>query len=83
MTYQRYPIDIKAYTKQSQDAPCFICRIVTRDIIERHSIIYEDDTAIVFFSKHQLLYGYTLVAPRQHREQVTGDFSLEEYLALQ
>ena len=29
------------------------------------------------------LYGYTLVAPRQHREQVTGDFTLDEYLALQ
>ena len=83
MTYQRYPIDIKGYTEQSQNSPCFICRIVTRGIIEPHPIIYEDDVAIAFFSKHQLLYGYTLVAPRQHREQVTGDFSLEEYLALQ
>ena len=82
MTYQRYPIEIKAYTEQSQNAPCFICRIVTRGIIEP-PIIYEDDSAIVFFSKHQLLYGYTLVAPRQHREQVTGDFNLDEYLALQ
>ena len=83
MTYKRSPIDIKAYTTQSQSAPCFICRLVTRDLIEHHTIIYEDETAIVFFSKHQLLYGYTLVAPRQHREQVTGDFSLEDYLALQ
>ena len=28
-------------------------------------------------------YGYTLVAPKEHREQVTGDFTMEEYLDLQ
>ena len=27
--------------------------------------------------------GYTLVAPRKHLERVTGDFTREEYLALQ
>ena len=31
----------------------------------------------------QTLYGYVLVAPKEHREQVTGDFALDEYLALQ
>jgi ATP adenylyltransferase len=46
-------------------------------------MIYEDETAVVFFSKYQSLYCYTLVAPREHREQATGDFTLEEYLALQ
>ena len=83
MAYQRYPVDIKAYTQQSQNAPCFICRIVSRDLTENRPIIYEDDKAIVFFSKHQLLYGYTIVAPREHREQVTMDLTLDEYLALQ
>jgi diadenosine tetraphosphate (Ap4A) HIT family hydrolase len=29
------------------------------------------------------LLGHTLVAPRAHREQVTGDFTLQEYLGLQ
>lgn len=38
---------------------------------------------VVFLSKYQVLYGYILVAPRDHREQATGDFTLEEYLALQ
>jgi diadenosine tetraphosphate (Ap4A) HIT family hydrolase len=83
MTHKRRPIDIKAYTAQSQNAPCFICRLVAGDLVERHPIIYRDETAIVFFSKHQLLYGYTLVAPRQHLERVTGDLSLEDYVALQ
>ncbi|MDQ2716646.1 MAG: HIT family protein [Chloroflexota bacterium] len=46
-------------------------------------MIYEDQTAVVFLNKYPLLYGYTLVAPREHREQATGDFTLEEYLTLQ
>jgi hypothetical protein len=29
------------------------------------------------------LLGHTLIAPRAHREQVTTDFKIEEYLALQ
>jgi len=49
----------------------------------RHHIIYEDDMAIVFLNKYPTLYGYTVVAPREHREHVTGDFTLDEYLALQ
>jgi len=42
-----------------------------------------DQTTVVFLSKYQRLYGYVLVAPREHREQATGNFTLEEYLALQ
>lgn len=39
--------------------------------------------AIAFLDKQPRLYGWTLVAPREHREQVTGDFSVEECLDLQ
>jgi diadenosine tetraphosphate (Ap4A) HIT family hydrolase len=46
-------------------------------------IVYEDDVAIAFLDKYPSLYGHTLVAPREHREQVTGDFTTEEYLDLQ
>jgi ATP adenylyltransferase len=81
--YQRQPVDIATYIQRSQSGPCFICQIVAHSADDQRPIIYEDDLAIVFFSKHQLLYGYTLVAPRKHCEQVTGDFTLEEYLALQ
>jgi diadenosine tetraphosphate (Ap4A) HIT family hydrolase len=28
-------------------------------------------------------YGYTLVAPKEHKEQVASDFTVEEYLDLQ
>ncbi len=83
MNDQRYPVDLAAYVARSQNGPCFICQIAAGERREQRPIIYEDETAIVFFSLHQVLYGYTLVAPRQHREGVTSDFTLEEYLALQ
>jgi ATP adenylyltransferase len=83
---KRRPIrqaEIDAYVKRSQTGPCFICQIAASDPEEVHHIIYENDSAIVFLNRYPTLYGYTLVAPREHREQVTGDFSIEEYLALQ
>jgi diadenosine tetraphosphate (Ap4A) HIT family hydrolase len=49
----------------------------------RHHVVYEDDRTIAFLQRYQTLYGYVLVAPKNHREQVTGDFSLDEYLGLQ
>jgi diadenosine tetraphosphate (Ap4A) HIT family hydrolase len=39
-----------------------------------------DDHAVAFLARYNTLLGHTLVAPR---EQVTGDFTIEEYLALQ
>ncbi len=48
-----------------------------------HHIVYEDAETVAFLNKYPTLYGYVLVAPKKHREQVTGDFSMEEYLALQ
>jgi diadenosine tetraphosphate (Ap4A) HIT family hydrolase len=38
---------------------------------------------VAFLNKYPALYGYVLVAPRAHREEVTGDFDLEEYVELQ
>ncbi|HEY1387254.1 MAG TPA: HIT family protein [Ktedonobacterales bacterium] len=75
------PFDVAAYEKRSKEGPCFICELVAG--ANPHHMLYEDQMAVVFLSKYPLLYGYTLVAPRDHREQATGDFSLEEYLALQ
>ena len=75
-------LDMASYTRRIQDGPCFICAILEgRD--DTHHVIYRDDKAIAFLSKYPTLYGYVLVAPAQHREQVTGDFSPEDYIALQ
>src|SRR5690348_3299986 len=76
------PFDLEAYRERVRSSPCFICNIVQgRDT--SHHVIYRDDRAIVFLNKYPTLYGYTLVAPVEHREEVTGDFSLEEYVELQ
>jgi len=80
---QRQPMDIEAYVHRVRHGPCFICEMVAGDPVHRHHIIYEDDETIVFLNKYSTLFGHTLVAPREHREQVTADLTLGEYLALQ
>jgi len=78
----RLPFDLDAYVQRIQTGPCFICEMVAGRRAGNH-VVYEDETAIVFLNKYPVLAGYTLVAPRAHREQVTGDFTEAEYLALQ
>lgn len=81
--FERYHIDEEAYIRRVQTGPCFICEIAARNPDYAAHIVYEDDVAIAFLDKQPRLYGWTLVAPREHREQVTGDFSVEECLDLQ
>ncbi len=80
--FDSHPLDIAAYEKRSK-GPCFICEMLAGNPDYQHHLIYESQTAIAFLNKYPKVYGYTLVAPREHREQATGDFTLEEYLALQ
>lgn len=80
---QHQPFDLQAYIHDIQTRPCFICEMIAGHPAYAHEIVYEDDRALVFLNKYPPLYGYVLVAPREHREQVTGDFTPDEYLALQ
>jgi diadenosine tetraphosphate (Ap4A) HIT family hydrolase len=48
-----------------------------------HAVVYEDESVVAFLNRYPTLYGYVLVAPKEHREQVTGDFTLREYLDFQ
>ena len=79
--FSSQPFDVGAYEQRSQNGPCFVCELVAG--ANPHHMIYEDQATVVFLNKYPRLYGYTLVASRDHREQATGDFSLDEYLALQ
>lgn len=80
----RKPFDLPRYVERTQNGPCFICEMIARHpAYPLDQIAYEDDVAIVFLNRYPTLLGYTLVAPREHREQVTGDFTPAEYLALQ
>jgi diadenosine tetraphosphate (Ap4A) HIT family hydrolase len=62
---------------------CFICELLAGNPESAHHVVYEDERAIAFLQRFQTLYGYVLVAPREHREHVVDDFSAEEFLALQ
>jgi diadenosine tetraphosphate (Ap4A) HIT family hydrolase len=64
-------------------AACFVCEIVAGRAAQQHHLVYEDAVAIAFLNRFPTVEGYTLVAPREHREQVTADFERDEYLALQ
>ncbi len=80
--FDRKPFDMQTYVQRIANDPCFICEMIAGRVNGNH-IIHRDEDAIVFLNKYPTLYGYVLVAPVKHREQVTGDFTMEEYLALQ
>lgn len=81
---ERYQPDLDAYMERVRSGPCFVCAVVSRDqeFLDHH-VVYEDATAIAFLNRYPTQYGYTLVAPKEHRGQVTGDFTLREYIGLQ
>ncbi|HEY2708748.1 MAG TPA: HIT family protein [Caulobacteraceae bacterium] len=80
---ERQPFDVESYVERITRGPCFICRLVAGDPEYRHHVVYEDDAAIAFLNKYPTLEGYTLVCPKAHLEQVTADFTPDEYLRLQ
>ena len=73
--------DTEAYSQRVQDGGCFVCELLAGS--NPHHMIYQDDFAVAFLTKYQPMYGYSLVSPREHREQVTRDFTLDEYITLQ
>jgi diadenosine tetraphosphate (Ap4A) HIT family hydrolase len=81
--FNRKPFDTETYIEAIQSSPCFICQLVADSSANPHQIIYEDEETIVFLNKYPVLYGYSLVAPKTHKEHVTGDFPREAYLKLQ
>ncbi|HVD34723.1 MAG TPA: HIT family protein [Rubrobacter sp.] len=82
--FERYQPDLDAYVRRVRTGPCFVCAILARDpAFPDHRIVYEDEDAIVFLTMNPAQYGYTLVAPNEHKEHVAGDFTVEEYLGLQ
>ena len=82
--FERYQPDLDAYVRRAQSGPCFVCAIVSQDPdFPEHHVFYEDDAAIAFLNRYPTQYGSTLVAPKEHKEQVAGDFTLDEYLGLQ
>ena len=81
--FERYWPDMEVLHHGFRTKPCFVCRILAGNNERPQHFVYEDYKAIAFLDTYPRAYGYTLVAPKEHKEQVTGDFSIEEYLDLQ
>jgi diadenosine tetraphosphate (Ap4A) HIT family hydrolase len=64
-------------------ARCFLCDLASGTPEHPHHMLYEDARTIAFLNRFPTVEGYTLVAPREHREQVTRDFSPNEFVELQ
>ena len=83
-TYERFTPDLDAYHERARTGPCFVCGILAGDPdFAGHHIVYEDAAAVAFLNRWPTQYGYTLVVPKEHREQAMADFTVDEFLALQ
>jgi ATP adenylyltransferase len=80
---ERYWPDMDAFHHGMRTNPCFVCEIAAGTNELPQHLVYKDESAIAFLDAYPRAYGYTLVAPRDHREQVTRDFTVDEYLDLQ
>src|SRR5919112_164448 len=74
--FGRYHPDMEAVHHGFQTQPCFVCRMAEGNARFPENIIYEDERHLVFLDGYPRAYGFTLVAPKEHREQVTGDFTM-------
>ena len=77
----RIPFDLQ--TLHTEAGTCFICEFLKGNPNYTHFDIARTQQAVAFMNKFPTLEGYVLVAPLDHREQVTGDSTLAEYLNIQ
>lgn len=80
---ERKPFDLAQVVARSRTGPCFICEHLKGNPALVHDEVYRTDHAVAILSRYPTLKGYTLVAPLQHVEHATGDFSEAGYLEIQ
>ena len=81
--FERYSPDMDALHRGFREKPCFLCEVAEGANELPQHFVYEDVSCFAILDAYPKAYGYTLVAPKEHREQATGDCSVDEYLALQ
>ena len=81
--FGRYFPDMEALHGRFRTEPWFVCRLMAGHEDLPKYVVHEDDKAVAFLDGFPWAYGYPLAAPREHREQVTADYTREEYLILQ
>ena len=83
MKQPRVPFDVRDYVRKSTTGPCFICEFLSGNARYSHVFVDETHDAVAFLNAYPTLFGYVLVAPKRHVEEVTGSFTHQEYLDLQ
>jgi histidine triad (HIT) family protein len=83
VTRTKIPFDVARLVSRAASGRCFICEFLKGTADYEHVTVCETDSAVAFLNKYPTLFGHVIVAPKEHREQVTGDFSEGEYLELQ
>jgi diadenosine tetraphosphate (Ap4A) HIT family hydrolase len=68
--------DLSTHVERSRAGPCFICAYLGGHRDYKHEPIYGDDHVVAFLSRYPTLLGYTIIAPRDHVVDVTGDYNL-------
>src|SRR5215470_2794591 len=68
--------DLAAYVERSRQGPCFVCAHLDGHPEYRHERLFIDDDVVAFLSQYPTLLGYTIVAPRAHVVDVTGNRKL-------
>jgi hypothetical protein len=68
--------DVAAYVNRSRQGPCFVCAYLAGHSEYKHEHIFIDDDVVAFLSRYPTLLGYTIVAPRTHIVDVTGNRKL-------
>src|SRR5262249_6931084 len=68
--------DLAAHVERSRRGPCFVCAYLGGHPGYEHEHIFGDGYVVAFLSRYPTLLGYTIVAPRAHIIDVTGDRTL-------
>jgi len=68
--------DLAAYVERSRNGPCFVCAYLGEHPDYEHMPVYADEHVVAFLSRYPTLLGYTIVAPRAHVIDVTGNREL-------
>lgn len=68
--------DLTAHVERSRRGPCFVCAYLDGHPDYVHEQVYADDHVVAFLSRYPTLLGYTIVAPRVHVVNITGDRAL-------
>ena len=68
--------DLATHVDRSKKGPCFVCAYLGGHPDHEHEPVYDDHHVVAFLSRYPTLLGYTIVAPRAHVVDVTGDYNL-------